>query len=95
MRGASVGKKLCGIAVISYPCAKDSISAGQAAPRGTSLKQALRRLTPGLVLGMVPVPGTGFVGYLTALFDTNGRGLHDKAAGTMVVVTRQPLKRTQ
>ncbi len=95
MRGASIGKKLCGLTVVAFPCTIDSVRAGQADSCGTSLKQALRRLTPGLVLGMVPVPGTGFVGYLTALFDSNGRGLHDKAAGTMVVTTRQLLKHAQ
>lgn len=82
MHNSSLGKRLCGLEIVSI----EKIDHNVSARRGTTLKQSIRRLAPGVALGTLPIPGTGFVGYVAALFDTTGRGWHDKAAGTMVVL---------
>ena len=82
MHNSSLGKRLCGIEIVSLEKTDQNVSAR----RGTTLKQSMRRLAPGAALGILPIPGTGFIGYAAALFDATGRGWHDKAAGTMVVL---------
>jgi uncharacterized RDD family membrane protein YckC len=53
-------------------------------------KAALRWLVP-QITGAVPLPGTGLLVYSPALRDRWGRGLHDRAAGTVVVC--EPVRR--
>lgn len=72
-RGTSVGKRLCGLYIASHDGSRPT------------WKQALRRLAPGLVLGVVPIPCTGFLAYGAALIRSDGQGWHDRAAGTKVV----------
>jgi uncharacterized RDD family membrane protein YckC len=63
-----------------------------APPRLT--KAALRWLVS-QISGAVPLPGTGMLVYSPALRDPWGRGLHDRAAGTVVVheAAHQPDRR--
>lgn len=75
----SVGKRLLGVVV-------KSVSDPSASP---TWRMALTRLAPGTALGMLPIPGSGYFGYLAALWRRDGVGWHDRAAGT-VVVRRAP-----
>jgi hypothetical protein len=43
------------------------------------------------VSGLIPLPATGLLAYLPAFRDSRRRGLHDRAAGTVVIDTRAPL----
>lgn len=72
--GSSVGKRLFGLRVV------DAVT-GE--PVGTA--RAWRRWAPNQALGLLPLPGTGFVCYLAAVWSPQRRGWHDKAAGTLVV----------
>jgi uncharacterized RDD family membrane protein YckC len=73
-RGVSVGKRLFKLRVVD---------AESHTPVGT--RRAWRRWAPNQALGLLPIPGTGFVCYLAALWSPQRRGWHDKAAGTVVV----------
>jgi uncharacterized RDD family membrane protein YckC len=82
MNNNSLGKRLCGLELVSLH-REEHLSIAHS---GSTLSQGVRRLAPGVALGMLPIPGTGFLGYAAALLDKNGRGWHDRAAGTMVVL---------
>lgn len=41
--------------------------------------------------GLIPLPATGLLAYLPAVRDPRRRGLHDRAAGTIVIDIRSPL----
>ena len=73
--GRTVGKWLLGIAVVDAADPR----------RNPSLVQAVRRFLVPQGAGLVPLPFTGWVPYLWIMRDPLRRGLHDKAAGTMVV----------
>lgn len=86
MDNSSLGKRLFGIELVSLHQGDLEMPV----KRGATLKQSIRRLTPGVALGVLPIPGTGLLGYAAALLDASGRGWHDKAAGTMVVLRMVP-----
>lgn len=73
--GRTVGKWLLGIAVVDAADPR----------RNPSLTQSVRRFLVPQGVGLVPLPFTGWVPYLWILRDPQRRGLHDKAAGTLVV----------
>lgn len=73
--GRTFGKWLLGIAVVDAADPR----------RHPGLAAAFRR---GLVpqgVGLVPIPLTGMAAYLWLLKDSRRQGLHDRAAGTLVV----------
>jgi uncharacterized RDD family membrane protein YckC len=73
--GRTVGKWLLGIAVVDAADPR----------RNPSLTQSVRRFLVPQVAGLVPLPLTGWAPYVWILRDPQRRGLHDKAAGTLVV----------
>lgn len=82
--GASIGKMLTHLRVVHF------IDGGRIAP----YQAALRAAIPSVPSFLAYLPGLELVGllsplvYLSALFDPVYRGLHDKAAGTIVLRTR-------
>lgn len=76
-RGTSVGKGVMGLQVVAHSTSGC-----------LSARAAVRRVWPASALGLLPVPGLGFVCYLAAVFDNDRRGWHDKAAGSQVVLLR-------
>ena len=76
--GRTPGKWCLGLRVVdaTNPTATPSLA-----------KAALRWLIPQMS-GAVPLPGTGLLVYMPALRDRWFRGLHDRAAGTIVVDSR-------
>jgi uncharacterized RDD family membrane protein YckC len=80
--GAGIGKALLGLRIIvDQP--------GRVAPGwARSWKRWLVPQAPGLL----PLPGTSLLAYLPAARDARRRGLHDRAAGTVVIDVRpQPV----
>jgi uncharacterized RDD family membrane protein YckC len=73
--GSSVGRHLAGLRVVD---------AADGASRPGWAKAWGRWGVP-QGLGLIPVPGAGAVAYLWAVHDRYNRGLHDKAAGTVVI----------
>ena len=84
MFGASIGKIVTHLRVVRY------IDGGRVAP----YQAALRAAAPSVPSFLAYLPGLELIGvlaplvYLSALFDPVYRGLHDKAAGTIVLRTR-------
>ncbi|HTW21109.1 MAG TPA: RDD family protein [Mycobacteriales bacterium] len=76
--GAGVGKLLLRLRVVV-----DDNEAGQFQPPGWA-RSWRRWLVPQLP-GLIPLPATGLLAYLPAFKDGRRRGLHDRAAGTIVV----------
>ena len=96
-RGQTIGKRIAGIMVVRHgnsqvPTAADSTLRW--------LVPALASVGGGIAVAAAPVPRPQWDGFLvflaggflswslilaTSLFDSNGRGWHDKAAGTIVV----------
>lgn len=79
--GVSVGKNTLGLRVVS----QEAFAAGGTQPYGITGKHAFRRLVPCAALGLLPVPGLGFVGYAACLWRKDSRGWHDEAAKSVVV----------
>ena len=75
--GQTVGKWLVGSRVVRV----DDPS------RPPTLRQSWVRFLVPQTSGWLPVPGSGLVPYLTLVLHPRRRGLHDKAAGTIVVKT--------
>ncbi|MDQ1720617.1 MAG: hypothetical protein QOI26_351 [Pseudonocardiales bacterium] len=73
--GGTLGKRLLEIAVVDAADPR----------RHPSLAAAVRRSLVPQAAGLVPVPCTGMVPYLWLLKDSRRQGLHDRAAGTLVV----------
>ena len=81
--GAGVGKYLLGLRVAVRT------------PEGVQLlrpgwQRAWRRWAVPQAPGLIPFPGTGLLAYLPAFRDPLRRGLHDRAAGTVVVDLARP-----
>ena len=74
-RGQTLGKLLLGIAVVDAADPR----------RNPSVAQAFRRCMVPQGAGLVPIPCTGLVPYLWMFRDPKNQGLHDRAAGTLVV----------
>jgi hypothetical protein len=82
--GAGIGKALFGLQiVIDQP--------GDAAPCVPGWARSWKRWGVPQISGLIPLPATGLLAYLPAFRDTRRRGLHDRAAGTVVIDTRAPL----
>jgi uncharacterized RDD family membrane protein YckC len=84
MWGAGFGKYLLGLRVVLDSPTADST---EVPGWGRSWKRWVVPQVPGLI----PLPATGLLAYLPALRDARRRGLHDRAAGTIVVNVRSPL----
>ena len=81
--GAGVGKALLGLRVVV-----DDPDRHRLDPPGWA--RSWRRWAVPQVPGLIPLPATGLLAYLPALRDERRRGLHDRAAGTIVVDVRAP-----
>lgn len=79
--GVSVGKRLLGLRIVS----QEAFAANCAAVSGVSGKYAVRRVMPCAALGLLPVPGLGFLGYIACLWRKDHCGWHDEAAKSVVV----------
>jgi len=75
LRGSSVGRVLAGVRVVDAADGTSRPGWGKAWARW-GVPQAF---------GLIPVPGAGGIAYLWAVHDPHRRGLHDKAAGTVVI----------
>jgi uncharacterized RDD family membrane protein YckC len=82
--GAGLGKTLLGLkVVIDTPDHTGSATPGWA--------RAWKRWAVPMAPGLIPLPATGLLAYAPALRDRHRRGLHDRAAGTIVIDVRSPL----
>ena len=84
--GAGIGKYLLGLRV-----AVRTPEGVQLLPPGW--QRAWRRWAVPQVPGLIPLPGTGLLAYVPAFRDPLRRGLHDRAAGTVVVDLARPASR--
>ena len=76
--GAGIGKYLLGLRVaVRTPEGLQLVRPGWG--------RAWRRWAVPQAPGLIPLPGTGLLAYLPAFRDPMRRGLHDRAAGTVVV----------
>jgi uncharacterized RDD family membrane protein YckC len=80
--GAGLGKTLLGLRVVV-----DRPDAPAATVPGWS--RSWKRWGVPQLPGLIPLPATGLLAYLPALHDSRRRGLHDRAAGTIVIDTRR------
>jgi hypothetical protein len=82
--GAGIGKALFGLRiVIDQPTGADPCVPGWT--------RSWKRWGVPQISGLIPLPATGLLAYLPAFKDSRRRGLHDRAAGTVVIDTRAPL----
>jgi uncharacterized RDD family membrane protein YckC len=82
--GAGFGKTLLGLQVIvDHPEATGASVPGWA--------RSWKRWAVPQVSSLIPLPATGLLAYLPALRDSRRRGLHDRAAGTIVIDRRRPI----
>jgi uncharacterized RDD family membrane protein YckC len=79
--GAGLGKWLLGLRVVV-----DHADGPTAETPGWA--RSWRRWVVPQVPGLIPLPATGLLAYLPAFRDSRRRGLHDRAAGTIVVDLR-------
>jgi uncharacterized RDD family membrane protein YckC len=82
--GAGPGKVLLGLrVVVDHPDPAD-----QAEAEAPGWARSWKRWAVPLAPGLLPLPATGLLAYLPAFRDHRRRGLHDRAAGTIVVDVR-------
>jgi uncharacterized RDD family membrane protein YckC len=82
--GAGLGKTLLGLkVVIDTPDQSGTETPGWA--------RAWKRWAVPMAPGLIPLPATGLLAYAPAVRDHRRRGLHDRAAGTIVIDIRSPL----
>jgi uncharacterized RDD family membrane protein YckC len=84
--GAGIGKALLGLRVVVDAATPPDETVGTAPGWGRSW----RRWAVPQVPGLIPLPATGLLAYATAVRDPRRRGLHDRAAGTIVIDIRTP-----
>lgn len=88
MWGAGIGKTILGLKVVV-----DTHDEFATAAPGWA--RSWKRWAVPQAPGLIPLPATGLLAYLPALRDSRRRGLHDRAAGTIVVDVRSPQSRPQ
>lgn len=81
--GAGIGKYLLGLRIVVD---RGTATTAQLPTWG----QAWRRWVVPQAPGLIPLPATGLLAYLPAFKDARRRGLHDRAAGTVVVDVTAP-----
>lgn len=81
--GAGFGKIVLGMRVVVEPGSQP----GGDVP---GWARSWKRWAVPQAAGLIPLPATGLVAYLPALRDSRRRGLHDRAAGTVVIDLRAP-----
>jgi uncharacterized RDD family membrane protein YckC len=81
--GQGLGKLLFGLKVV----VDEPSEVGPVVP---GWRRSLKRWAVPQAPGLIPLPATGLLAYLPAMRDPRRRGLHDRAAGTVVIDTRAP-----
>jgi hypothetical protein len=85
--GAGIGKSLFGVQiVVDQP--------STATPAVPGWARSWKRWVVPQAPGLIPLPATGLLAYLPAFRDPRRRGLHDRAAGTVVIDVRAPSRTT-
>jgi uncharacterized RDD family membrane protein YckC len=82
--GAGIGKMLLGLQIVVD---SPTVTRGDIPDWGRSW----RRWAVPQATGLIPLPATGIIAFLPAFRDSRRRGLHDRAAGTIVIDVRSPL----
>lgn len=82
--GAGVGKMVLGLQIVVD---SPTVTRGDIPDWGRSW----RRWAVPQATGLIPLPATGIIAFLPAFRDSRRRGLHDRAAGTIVIDVRSPL----
>jgi uncharacterized RDD family membrane protein YckC len=82
--GAGVGKMVLGLQIVVD---SQTVTRGDIPDWGRSW----RRWAVPQATGLIPLPATGMIAFLPAFRDSRRRGLHDRAAGTVVIDVRSPL----
>jgi uncharacterized RDD family membrane protein YckC len=82
--GAGLGKALFGLKIVVD-------TPGEAGAETPSWARSWKRWAVPLGPGLIPLPATGLLAFAPALRDQRRRGLHDRAAGTIVIDVRSPL----
>lgn len=85
--GAGLGKSLFGLRIVV-----DQPSEGSPVVPGWS--RSWKRWVVPQGPGLIPLPATGLIAYLPAFRDSRRRGLHDRAAGTVVIDVHTPAPAT-
>lgn len=81
--GAGLGKYVFGLQIVA------DLPSG-ATPVVPGWGRAWKRWAVPQAPGLIPLPATGLLAYLPAFKDSRRRGLHDRAAGTVVIDVRAP-----
>lgn len=81
--GAGIGKSVFGLQIVA-----DQPSG--ATPVVPGWGRAWKRWAVPQAPGLIPLPATGLIAYLPAFKDARRRGLHDRAANTLVIDVRAP-----
>jgi uncharacterized RDD family membrane protein YckC len=84
MWGAGLGKALFGLKIVVD-------TTGETGAETPSWARSWKRWAVPLGPGLIPLPATGLLAFAPALRDERRRGLHDRAAGTIVIDVRSPL----
>jgi RDD family len=82
--GAGVGKFLLQLRIVVEQPAQPGLEV-------PGWARSWRRWMVPQAAGLIPLPATGLAAYAAAVRDSRRRGLHDRAAGTIVVDLRAPL----
>jgi hypothetical protein len=85
--GAGIGKSVFGLQIVV------DLRSG-ATPVVPGWGRAWKRWAVPQAPGLIPLPATGLLAYLPAFKDARRRGLHDRAAGTVVIDVRTPAPST-
>jgi uncharacterized RDD family membrane protein YckC len=81
--GAGIGKTILGLKVVVD-------THDESATVAPGWARSWKRWAVPQAPGLIPLPATGLIAYLPVLRDSQRRGLHDRAAGTIVVDVRSP-----
>jgi hypothetical protein len=89
--GAGFGKTILGLQIVVDRTGATAASDPAGAAPGVELPgwaRAWKRWAVPQAPGLIPLPATGLLAYLPAFRDARRRGLHDRAAGTVVIDVR-------
>jgi RDD family len=102
--GAGFGKTILGLQIVVDQSRASAGGSGEPAGAVSGVEvpgwaRSWKRWAVPQAPGLIPLPATGLLAYLPAFRDARRRGLHDRAAGTVVIDVRarqpEPLAPTQ